>query len=288
MPQNIHSLIKAYINKINRYIATLTKKYYVEDYVRVYSRKIVFNRHGKRVKASSDHIKNFCNHIKFYKFASQFAGSDVNALDAGCGAGYGSKILKDAGSKSVSSFDISKHAISYAKSNFLNVSDFRICSITKLKPYRSNKFHLVVCSEVLEHIKEYNKESLALKELKRVMAPNALLVLGTPNNEMLPDHGFSYYEIKNLFDSHFDKYWIIENALVPFKKNKRLWEDRLLSSSVGKIFNQDINLNETVLPRNCHVQLKKGIPSGKTQFYNKVVETSSLHNSHSWIILAMK
>ena len=47
------------------------------------------------------------------------------------------------------------------------------------------------------------------------MNSNAILVVGTPNDEMLPDHGFSYGEIDSLFGSLFDNYLIIENSLLP-------------------------------------------------------------------------
>ena len=80
------------------------------------------------------------------------------------------------------------------------------------------------------------------------MQPNALLVLATPNDEMLPDHGFSLTEIDSLFESVFSQHLIIENALLPSADRRYLWEHRLESEQIGACIQQTINQEETVLP----------------------------------------
>ena len=124
-----------------------------------------------------------------------------------CGSGYGAKILKDAGAREIEAFDISSHAIEFAKRNFSEFANFQVCGITDLSIYEGDRFDLITCSEVLEHIKEYGKERDTLLGLRKLMNSNAILVVGTPNDEMLPDHGFSYGEIDSLFGSLFDNYY---------------------------------------------------------------------------------
>ena len=70
--------------------------------------------------------------------------------------------------------------------------------ITDLNLFADNQFDLVICSEVLEHIKEYGKEDQAVNELKRITRPSGVIVIGTPNKKLLPDHGFSFEEMDPL------------------------------------------------------------------------------------------
>ena len=272
--------------RILRWIAARTGKYYVEDYVRVYPGKQVFDKAGQPVQATGEHLNNYLNHCKYYQFAAQFVHPGTRALDAGCGSGYGARILKDAGAHSVDAFDISEHALNFALEHFGDVATFRQCGITNLVDYVADSYDLVTCSEVLEHIKEYGKEALALAELKRVMRPNGLLVLATPNDEMLPDHGFSFSEIDSLCKSAFSKHLIIENALLPFGDQFHLWEKRLQGKQVGLCIQQTINLKETVLPPDESPQLKPGEPVGVREFADISIDTNLLHNTHSWIVLA--
>lgn len=65
--------------KLTHLIGRITKQYYFEDYVRVYPDGIVFNRSGKRRKATKNDMNNFFNHQKFYYFAAQFIRDKIVA-----------------------------------------------------------------------------------------------------------------------------------------------------------------------------------------------------------------
>jgi SAM-dependent methyltransferase len=264
-------------------------KYYVEDFVRVYPDGLCFTHRGPLpVPASREQINNFLNHRKFYAFAAQFA-RDVPVADIGCGSGYGSALLKDTGGAArVCGADVSRHAVRFAREHYGTLAEFSVQGITRLARYADGQFGLVVSSEVLEHIKEYHKEAEALEEIKRIARPGGVIVIGTPNCELLGDHGFSFDEIDGLLRRHFTHYRIFENALVPPGASRQLWQRRLAEGRTGVIVTQEINLEETVLAEGVTPELKKGIPAGFYSVGPVKVDTRRLHNTHSWAIVAIK
>ncbi len=266
--------------------ASLSQRYYWEDYVRVYPGGLRLDRRGRQIPASEDDVKNFLNHEKFYRFAAQFARGRTVA-DLGCGSGYGSAILKKAGAVRVCGTDASEHAIAYAREHYGDQVEFSVQSITDMSFYRNDQFDLVICSEVLEHVKEYGKENLALEEIRRVTRPGGIIVIGTPNSEMLGDHGFSFEEVEALMDAHFRQYCIFENALVPSGSARELWERRLSAGRTGLVVTQAINLEETVLLQAGTPELKCGMPAGVHRVGSVEVDTTLLHNTHSWAIVAV-
>jgi 2-polyprenyl-3-methyl-5-hydroxy-6-metoxy-1,4-benzoquinol methylase len=276
------------LNKLRRVLAKISGRNYVEDFVRVYPNELMYNEKGESVSYTSEHHSNFLNHCKFYEFASQYLDKGKSVvLDAGCGSGYGTKILKEGGAAEVHAFDLSSHAIEFAHRNFSEFANFRTCGITDLGVYEGKEFDLVTCSEVLEHIKEYGRERDALIQLRNIMKLGGILVLGTPNDEMLPDHGFSYREIDSLFGSVFDNYLIIENALLPPLQRLHLWNKRLSTGDTGICVDQEINFEETVFDKAISSnECKDGIESGEVEVNGFKVNTTMLHNTHSWIVLA--
>lgn len=286
MAINIKNQIYKIFSLIGYNFARFTKKYYFEDFVRVYPDGIIFNRYGIKKKAGDSDIKNFRNHSKFYIFVSQFVKEKI-VSDIGCGSGYGCQILKQAKAKSVYGADASSPAIKFAKNNFSRYAKFSTQSITDMKSYQNKTFDVTISSEVLEHIKEYNKEELAIAELKRITKPKGLIIIGTPNSEMLFDHGFSFDEINKLAKKYFLKFVIFENALIPFGKLKNKWEKRMEKGKVGVIVSEKINLKETLLPPSAIPQIKKGLKPGRYKFGPYSINTSLLHNTHSWIIIAI-
>lgn len=277
------------LNKLRRVLAKISGRNYVEDFVRVYPNELVYNEKGESVSYTSEHHSNFLNHCKFYEFASQYLDKGKSVvLDAGCGSGYGTKILKEGGAAEVHAFDLSSHAIEFAHRNFSDFADFRTCGITDLAVYEGKEFDLVTCSEVLEHIKEYGREREALIQLRNVMKPGGMLVLGTPNDEMLPNHGFSFREMEDLLKEVFSQYLILENALLPPSQRLHLWESRLAAGDTGFCVAQEINFDETVSDEAISSEIcKPGREAGEFERNGIKVNTQNLHNTHSWVVLAM-
>src|ERR1700761_4150747 len=104
-------------------------------------------------------------------------GAEV--LDVGCGNGVISRSL---GSKGfvVKGVDVSEKAIEKAKSlnTYPNVR-FEVCSAEKLVA-DGQRFHAVVCSEVLEHLNEPGK---LLSVLHQILHDTGVLIVTVPNGK---------------------------------------------------------------------------------------------------------
>jgi 2-polyprenyl-3-methyl-5-hydroxy-6-metoxy-1,4-benzoquinol methylase len=267
--------------------ARIIRSYYVEDFVRVYPGGIAFDSRGDRHAASQEDLNNYLNHQKFYRFGSQFARG-AKVADIGCGSGHGCDIVKKGGAALVKGSDMSRSAVTFAKENFAAIAEFEVQSITDLEKYANNEFDLTLSSEVLEHIKEYGKEREAVNELKRITRPGGLIVIGTPNSELLDDHGFYFEEMRDLMSGNFKKYLIFENALLPNGDQLERWHSRLAKGNTGVVISQGIIEAETVMLPGHKFELKSGIPAGTYPFGHLSVNTTLLHNTHSWIVLAIK
>jgi len=283
-------------NRITHFFDGLTRKHYsedfIEDYIRAYPDGHLFDILGRRIGCMEASIEEdrrcFLSHQKFYTFTTQFVyGKAIG--DIGCGSGYGSKILKESGADKVFGTDISKHAISYARLRYGRYARYSIQTCTDLKSYRDDSFDVTVCSEVLEHLKEYSIKDIALEEMGRVTKRNGIIILGTPNCEVLGEHGFYFHELSSLMERHFHSFVIFENALIDYRPDSRKkWEERLSSGKTGVIISENIDLSVTVLSPNFEESdtlLKKGIPVGAYRLKNIDINTRLLHNTHSFVVV---
>lgn len=105
------------------------------------------------------------------------AGAEV--LDVGCGNGIISRNLGEIGFR-VRGIDISEKAIVRAKelNRFLNVS-FEITSAEQLVA-DGQLYHAVICSEVLEHLKDPGN---LLQVLHQTLHDNGILIVTVPNGK---------------------------------------------------------------------------------------------------------
>jgi SAM-dependent methyltransferase len=268
-------------------LGRVSGRYYSEDFVRVYPDGLRYDKRGRPLQPTPKTINNYLNHLKFYRFAAQFVRGR-RVADIGCGSGYGCKIFSDGGAVAVRGADASREAIDFARRSFASCVEFTVQSITALDDFPDESFDVTVCSEVLEHIKEYGMEHRALEELRRITTRGGLLVAGTPNIELSSDHGFSFDEMHALLSAHFERFLIFENALVPFGAARGLWDKRSGERRTGVVVTENINLAETVLPEGSVPELKRGLKPGLLPFPPYDIDTGLLHNTHSWIVLALK
>jgi 2-polyprenyl-3-methyl-5-hydroxy-6-metoxy-1,4-benzoquinol methylase len=115
-------------------------------------------------------------HLVRYAFAAPYcAGGEV--LDAGCGVGYGTAHLAAAAAH-VLGCDIDPEPIAYAQERYAapNV-EFRVGDLRSLE-LADASFDAVTCFEVIEHLREQEQ---FVDELARVLRPDGVLVISTPN-----------------------------------------------------------------------------------------------------------
>ena len=105
-------------------------------------------------------------HLSRYWWAAQFARGR-RVLDAGCGIGYGSNMLAEAGASEVMGVDIAEPAVEAAKHGAGSGVAFRTGDVAALD-FVPDSFDLVVCFEVIEHVEDADA---VLDELARVLAP---------------------------------------------------------------------------------------------------------------------
>ena len=98
-------------------------------------------------------------------------------LDAGCGTGYGSNILADAGAATVAAVDIAQHVIVEARKTARPGVVFECADLARL-PYDADAFDLAVCFEAIEHVES---PDTVLDELARVLAADGVLAISSPN-----------------------------------------------------------------------------------------------------------
>jgi SAM-dependent methyltransferase len=131
---------------------------------------------GERVIPGQVDIDLLNEHLARYAFAARLARGK-RALDAGCGAGYGSAELARA-ALSVVGIDSSPDAIEFARVTYPmpNLS-FEVASCEAL-PHADGSFDLIVAFEVIEHLTGWAR---FLREARRTLAPNGQFIVSTPN-----------------------------------------------------------------------------------------------------------
>lgn len=131
---------------------------------------------GERVIPGQVNDDLWSEHVARYAFASRFA-EGKRVLDAGCGTGYGSAELAQTALQ-VTGFDIAPDAVEYARVTYPLPNLLFIVSACAATPFPPNSFELVVAFEVIEHLQDYRA---FLKECARVVTPQGLLIVSSPN-----------------------------------------------------------------------------------------------------------
>lgn len=140
-------------------------------------------------------------HMHRYYLARSFV-KDKDILDIAAGEGYGSALLAET-AKSVIGVDISDESISHAQSKYKaeNIS-FKVGSCENI-PLPSASVDVVISFETLEHIEAHDR---FLKEIKRVLRPDGILIISTPEKHTytVATGLVNPFHVKELLKSEFD------------------------------------------------------------------------------------
>ncbi len=104
-------------------------------------------------------------------------------LDVGCGAGYSMKRAKEDRNCEIHGIDPNptEHGVGRIGSNYLIENIDIKQAFAESIPFSDKIFNTVYSSHVLEHV---NSESKALKEMKRVLKDDGILIIGVPTSTM--------------------------------------------------------------------------------------------------------
>jgi SAM-dependent methyltransferase len=143
-------------------------------------------------------------HLARYWWAAQAAEGRA-VLDAGCGVGYGSAMLARSGATEVVGVDLSDKAVEAAAADAPSNATFLTGDVHAL-PFEDDRFDLVVCFEVIEHVEGQDE---VIAELARVLAPDGILALSSPNRDVYPPgnphhvHEYVPKELRDALAPHF-------------------------------------------------------------------------------------
>jgi len=180
---------------------------------------------GERFIATFDEPDINYEHWHRYLYARSFVAGKV-VLDIASGDGYGSFLLASSGASRVTGVDIALEAVQHARKNYrLPHLEYLVGSVAAI-PVAAASIDVLVSFETIEHVDE-TQQRLFLAEIERVLKPDGLLVLSTPNKRAYSDQpGYS-----NPY--HFREFYIEEflEFLRPKFRSIELLGQRIFASS---------------------------------------------------------
>lgn len=186
--------------------------------------------------------ENFVNHIKVYRFASQFC-NNKKILDIGCGTGYGISLLAHSAVSAVG-IDISRQAIRYARKRYLGTNVQFLQMNAESLAFPDCSFDFIISSENFEHLHDQRAN---LREISRVLKDEGMLLLATPNREMFlgintpyHTHEFTYAEFLQITQEFFTECLISENLFdPPTEEGRRMKKERQERGAFGINLSRD-------------------------------------------------
>ena len=123
-------------------------------------------------------------HRARYEFAIPYVQQRIVA-DIASGLGYGCRIMNEHGAAFVIGIERSLQAVAYAQAHhqWKNVS--YLCGDATTLPLRARSLDVITSFETIEHI---SNTTALLLEFKRVLKPEGLLIISSPNDWGLTSH----------------------------------------------------------------------------------------------------
>jgi ubiquinone/menaquinone biosynthesis C-methylase UbiE len=152
-------------------------------------------------------------HLHRYSLASMFVENKV-VLDIASGEGYGSFLMSKVANK-VIGVDIDKSAVEQAILKYKNNNlSFLSGSADKI-PLDDHSVDVLISFETIEH---HDKHEEMFQEIKRVLKPNGMLIMSSPDKKFYSDlEKNNPYHIKELYLEEF------ENLANTYFKNVKLY-----------------------------------------------------------------
>ena len=138
-------------------------------------------------------------HLDRYRFAAQRVHGR-NVLDCACGTGYGVRLLREEGQAAcVLGVDIEPASVKYAAQQHGVESVQFFCASAEHLPLTDGSVDVITSFETIEHVPD---DRALIQEFYRLLRPDGLLMVSTPNQWPLAETPFHVREYNR--DSFFD------------------------------------------------------------------------------------
>lgn len=152
---------------------------------------------GERFMPEANDAELELEHFERYYSACRFVKDKV-VLDAASGEGYGSHMLAKY-AKKVTGVDLSQEAVDNAKKKYTDRDNLTYMqgSVADLSFMETASIDVVVSFETIEHVPA-DVQTAFIKEIKRVLKADGLLIMSSPNKKEYSDR----YDFHNVFHVH--------------------------------------------------------------------------------------
>ena len=170
------------------------------------------------------------DHLHRYALVSNFIESKI-ILDIASGEGYGSHLMCEKASF-VYGVDIDELTISKAKLKYQKKNLEFLVGNTSAIPLENQSVDVVISFETIEHHDEHEQ---MMVEIKRVLKPNGIVVISTPDKKYYSDlrNFHNQFHVKELYKNEF------VNLLSTYFKNIQLFNQRYCNGN--SIIYEDIS-----------------------------------------------
>lgn len=142
-------------------------------------------------------------HWHRYALARQLS-QHCTVLDVACGEGYGAAMVSETAYKVVG-VDLSVDVIQHAKNNYRHHTNLQFVTAScECLPFPDASFDFAISFETIEHIE---KQKEFISELKRVLRPDGILILSSPNKRLYSDaHDYhNEFHVRELYRNELDE-----------------------------------------------------------------------------------
>ena len=139
---------------------------------------------------------------RYYFVKDLVAGKKV--CDIACGEGYGTHLLSKT-ADSIVGVDIDNQTILDAKTKYNDRKNLNYIQANATNtPFPNQEFDIIISFETIEHL--HQQEEL-LAEFKRILKPNGLLVISTPDKNIYSEmsNSHNHYHVKELSKHEFSQ-----------------------------------------------------------------------------------
>lgn len=155
---------------------------------------------GERMVPEINDPTTKVEHLHRYAYAMEIA-KGKNVLDIASGEGYGSNLISKV-AKNVTGVDIDRLTVDYAKNKYKKDNLKFIHGAADNIPVNTGSMDIVISFETIEH---HNKHDEMLIEIKRVLKPEGVLIISTPEKLTYSDNALykNPHHVKELYLEEF-------------------------------------------------------------------------------------